>query len=265
MRRWQVKQNPDKAWGDNGPDLLRTRENARRLIKDELSGNDGGWHVSTAPPGGDWRAWDGPYKRAEVLEAFDGWNPGDGARARWGRKQSDGTGYTQKGAVRCAVINVTAHNGCTDHTDTVIALCEYHNPGAAFGGAFVCKQVSGSSSWSQHAYGRAFDHSAYEDNDRDTDWCCRMARENRDGDIQLPVWQVLGSKGGKAGNAGGGNWVGAFDWRAGGVDDSHEWHVHLSCGKSEATGTPSCASKAGGLEVEPIDPHEATDAETGEG
>ena len=261
MRRWQVKQNPDKGWNEPGPDLLRTRPNARKLIKSDLGEYDAGWHVSTAPPGGDWRPWSGPHKRSELLEAFDDWNPGDGARARWARKANDGKGYVIKGQVRCAVINVKSHNGCTDHTDTVIALCEYHNPQAAFGGAFVCKQISGSSSWSTHAYGKAFDHSAYEANDRDTDWCCRMARENKTDDIQLPVWQVLGSKGGNAGNAGGGDWVGPFDWHNGGCDSSHEWHVHLSTGKSKPGGTPACASKSGGLELNEVDPHEATDAE----
>ena len=46
---------------------------------------------------------------------------------------------------------------------------------------------------------------------------------------------------------------------AGGVDDSHEWHVHVSAGKKKKTGTPSCASKT--FETEETDPHEATDQE----
>jgi hypothetical protein len=263
MRRWQVKQQPDKNWGAPGPDLLRTRPNARRRIKDDMAEHNGGWFVRTQPAGGDWRAWSGPYERSEVLEAFDDWEPADKTRAQWGRKQGDGSGYDAKGAVQCRVVNITAHNGCTDHTDKVIALCETHNPGAAFGGAFVCKQVSGSSSWSEYAWGAAFDHSAYEDNDADTDWALRMARENQADDIQLPVWQIIGSKGGKAGEASNDDWVGPFNWDAGGVSDSHEWHVHLSAGKQRHSGTPPCASKAGGLEV-PDHDHEGTDDEGGE-
>ena len=263
MRRWQINRAPaDKDWNDAGPDLLRTTANAKRELKEDLGEHAGGWWVSV-DTGKGFTPYDGPHDRDEILRAFENWKPGDGDRARWARKQADGSGFTDpKGVVRCAVIDVATHNGCSDHTDTVIALCERHNKGAAFGGAFVCKQVSGSSTWSQHAYGAAFDHSAYDANDRDTDWCLRMARENRDGDIVFPVNQVLGSKNGKAGNAGGGNWLGDFTWHNGGVDDSHEWHVHLSCGKSQKSGTPSCASKSGGLETAEVDPHEATDAES---
>lgn len=260
MRRWQVKGNTEKDWGDKGPDLLRTRPNARVQIKDDMAEHGGGWFVRVQPAGGSWRAWTGPHDRAEVLEAFDDWEPANKTTAQWGRKGNDDK-VQAKGAVRCRVVNITAHNGCTDHTDKVIALCEAHNPGAAFGGAYVCKQVSGSSSYSEHAWGAAFDHSAYEANDRDTDWCLRMARENKTDDIQLPVWQVLGSQGGKAGNAGNDDWVGPFTWHAGGVDDSHEWHVHLSAGKQRHSGTPPCASKSA-LPPDEHD-HEGTDNEGG--
>ena len=265
MRRWQEKDNPEKDWGEKGPDLLRTKPNARARIKSELEAHSGGWMVRVAIGDNGWEKWTGPHERADILDAFDGWKPPDKSRAQWGRKTDDGK-VDAKGSIRARVFDVKSHSGCSDHTDRVIALMETAFPAGAFGGAYVCKQVSGSSTWSQHAYGKAYDHSAYDANDRATDWALRMARENRmrDGeeDIVFPAWQILGSKDGNAGNAsnGDGDWIGDFPWERGGVDDSHEWHVHISSGKSKATGTPSCAQK-GGLPTPEDDPHDATDGE----
>lgn len=262
MRRFQIKANPSKDWNDAGPDLLRTRKNARAKLRDDLDQYGAGWFVGLKYPNNDqWQKYEGPVERAELLEAFDNWQPPDKSFARWARKQSDGSGFTDPlGVMRAAVINVKAHNGCTDHTDQVIALLERAWPEGAFGGAFVCKQVSGSSSWSSHAYGRAYDHSPYELNDRVTDWCLRMARENKADDIVLPVWQILGSKNGNVGNGnnGDGDWIGNFDWAAGGCDSSHEWHVHIDTGKSRPSGTPSCAST---FAVPEHGSHHATDDE----
>ena len=259
MRRWQVKGNPSKAWGDKGPDLLRTKANASAAIKRDLGDKGTGWYARVNLRDG-FGPWQGPVDRAELLEAFDDWAPGDLAIAQYGRKQGDGSGYDVAGVVRCRVIAVKDHAGTTADTDKVIALCEAAYPQGAFGGGAVCKQISGSSSWSQHAYGRAYDHSAYAANDALTDWALRMARENAEGDVLLPVNQILGSQGGRVGNASA-PFVGPWAWRQGGVDSSHLWHGHFSTGKTQGTGVPPCAKGKAALAVEQ-GPQNATDEET---
>lgn len=262
MLRFQTKTNVEKDWNAPGPDLLRTRKNARRWLKDDLAEHQGHWYVRTKVGENPWKAWTGPHSREELLEAFEDWSPKDKTVAQWGRKDDAGN-VDAKGAVRVRVVDIVHRSGCTDETDKVVALLEAGFPRGVYGGTYVCKQVSGSSSWSQHAYGAAYDHSAYEENDEATDYALRMARENREDDIVLPVWQILGSKNGNAGNAsnGDGDWIGSFDWHAGGVDDSHEWHVHVSTGKKKKTGAPACASKSSLAVDPPIEEHGATDAE----
>jgi hypothetical protein len=259
--RFQTKSNPSKEWKDPGPDLLRTRKNAKARIKDDLAEYGAGWYVRIKVGENPWKAWTGPHERAEILDAFQDWNPKDQTYAQWGRKPADGK-VEAKGAVRARVIDVPHRSGCTENTDKVVAILEAGFPAGVYGGTMVCKQISGSSSWSQHAYGRAYDHSCYEKNDAGTDYAIRLARENREDDIQLPVWQILGSRDGRAGVAdnGDGDWIGDFGWSFGGCDSSHEWHIHVSTGKSKASGTPSCASKS--LSVDPpVEEHDATDAE----
>lgn len=242
MRRFNVKKNQDKTWKDKGPDLLRTRPNARKTIKSDMENYDGGWYRRQTADDGSWNDWKGPFSRAEVLDHFDGWSPANGNLFQWGRQQ-EGGGKVVHGTSRCRVFNVQDRANTASATDNVVALCEAAFPQGAYGGTFVCKQISGSSSWSQHAYGKAYDHSCYDDNDEATDWCVRMARENTKDDIVFPVNQVIGSKGGKAGVAQNpdGDWIGPFEWNPGGADDSHEWHVHLSCGERQSSGTPACA------------------------
>ena len=260
MRRFQFKADPAKPWGDAGPDLLRTRKNARRALDGDL-GADAGWFVRVTDRTGDWRPWTGPHTKAAVLEAFGGWNPADKVQAQYGRKVEGKT--EARGAVRCRVIEVRDYANSTPQTNTVIALCKTFNPSAAFGGAQVCKRVAGSSTYSQHAYGKAYDHSAYARNDRDTDWALRMARLNRADDVVFPVWQVLGSKAGRAGNASGdtSTGVGPYEWKNGGVDDSHEWHVHIST-IAKGSGLPACAGRTFEVDPDLTQPHDAADAET---
>ena len=200
MRRWQVKANPSKAWGAGA---RPTAHESERELPTKRALEAGAGLGMRAQPARRVRPVAGPVDRAELLEAFDDWAPNDLALAQYGRKQADGSGYNVAGVVRCRVIAIPERSGTTAETDKAIALCEAAYPAGAFGGAFVCKQISGSSSWSQHAYGRAYDHSAYAANDACTDWCLRMARENAEGDVLLPVNQVLGSQGGRVGNASG--------------------------------------------------------------
>lgn len=262
MLRFQTKSTVEKEWDEKGPDLLRTRKNAKARIKDDLEGHSGNWYVRLKVGENPWKAWTGPHTREDVLDAFQDWSPANKTVAQWGRK-TDGGKVEAKGAVRARVIDVVHRSGCTDHTDQTVAILEAGFPRGVYGGTYVCKQVSGSSSWSMHAFGAAYDHSCYEENDEGTDYALRLARENKDGDIQLPVWQILGSKNGNAGNAsnGDGDWIGSFEWHAGGCDSSHEWHIHVSTGSKKKTGTPSCASKSALAVDPPIEEHGATDAE----
>ena len=264
MLRFQLRKNLDKDWSDPGPDLLRTRANAKRGDKGRPRRAGAGWYVRTKAADADaWKAWTGPHDRADVLEAFQDWSPKDKTVAQWGRKPNADAKPEAKGAVRVRVVDVPHRSGCTDATDKTVAILEAGFPPGVYGGTMVCKQISGSSSWSQHAFGSAYDHSCYEKNDEGTDYAVRLARENRPDDIQLPVWQIIGSKDGKVGVAdnGDGDWIGDFAWSWGGADSSHEWHIHVSTGSGKKSGTPSCASKSAFEDDPPIEGHPATDAE----
>ena len=244
MRRWQVKKNVEKDWSDAGPDLLRTRPNAKRTIKDDLADYGGGWYVRLNPPGDKPAgSWEGPHDRSDVLDAFDGWNPKHGTIAQIGRKQKDGSGFDAKTAIKAHVIEVKTYASATDHANTVAALLEAAHPSGGYAGIYVCKDIGSGSTPSQHAFGAAYDHS-HGDTEAYTEWSLRMARENRDGDILFPAWQIIGAqkRNGEltVGNASESSWLGGFEWQWGGADSSHLWHEHVSAGKSKKTGTPAC-------------------------
>ena len=199
--------------------------------------------------------------RAEVLDAFQDWSPADKTSAQWGRKDDDGK-IEAKGAIRVRVVQIVHRSGCSDATDKTVAILEEGFPAGAYGGPSSASRSPAPRPGPSTPTERPTIIPAYEKNDEGTDYAIRLARENRPDDIQLPVWQILGSRDGRAGVAdnGDGDWIGDFAWSFGGCDSSHEWHIHVSTGNGKKSGTPCCASKA--FEDDPpIEAHPATDAE----
>jgi hypothetical protein len=144
---------------------------------------------------------------------------------------------------RIAVIPDLNVENCSSEVETVYSLVEYVFPHRRLGGGFVCKQVAGSSTWSQHAYGKALDHTdadpdSYPDErtPQEFDWSLRMAREGYD---LFPVHHVIGTQDRQQERQAlaSEGWI-VRDYPGSGT---HTWHCHYSCGPRDMTGTPGCA------------------------
>jgi hypothetical protein len=221
LKRYQVKAE-SKDWGDKGPDLLRMKDNARRQLKNNLGDKTQGWHVRTEAPDGTWRDWDGPMSKADALERFDGWSPGDdGQRIQYGRKQNEKIEPAH--SVRFEKVKDLELAGCTEATEKAHSLVQHAFPAAIFAGGYVCKTYNNdpNADWSDHAWGTAVDETENPPaakNEAVGDWCARMCSSGN-----MEADYILSSRGGVAG----GYYAPDWDWDPGAAD-SHEWHTHLS-------------------------------------
>jgi hypothetical protein len=219
MKRYQVK-SPNKDWTDKGPDLLRTKDNARKALKNNLGDKTSGWHVRTETPEGTWRDWDGPMSKADAIDRFDGWSPSkEGQKIQFGH----GNDKDPIHAVRFEDVKHTELSGCNDGTETINDLVKHAFPQVKFGGGFVCKTYNNdpNADWSDHAWGDAVDETENlpeVKNEEVGDWCMRMCSS---GNMQADY--ILTSKNGMAG----GYYAPDWDWKPG-ADSSHEWHTHIS-------------------------------------
>lgn len=234
MRRFQVKAE-QKAWGDPGPDLLRTRDRAHRALRKLLKArlryvgrvNHGG-------AGGE--AWaDIGRKRAALRwadAAMEGAHPGDriaiGTR-HWGED------VEVRAVVRTTEVVIEHLPGATPDTEIVNALMTTAFPASLYAGAYVCKEIEGTNDYSDHAWGDAVDRtsSAKAPNDAMTDWAARMAA-----DRDMTVAYLIGSKAGDVVEAEK-SLFGSWRLRPSDAAPSHLWHVHISIRKH--SGTPPCA------------------------
>jgi len=233
MRRYQVKAE-SREWTDPGPDLLRARAGAvaaatgllkwrRVYVGRRLRANGGG---------AEWRELGGKRAVREWLETALA-TMRDGDRAQIGERRWEAVEI--RAVVRAREVPVVELENATPAVEITNGLVETAFPGSLFAGAFVCKRVSGSSSWSAHAWGDALDRtsSATAPNDAITDWSARMARAG-----ELPVVQILGSRSGVVVEARE-RLIGSWSLKPSSASDSHLWHVHYSAGWH--TGIPPCA------------------------
>jgi hypothetical protein len=234
MRRFQVRAH-EKEWTDRGPDLLRTREGAGRAVGDLLErrtayvGRVVHRNESAAP-------WVEIGRRAKALkwldQALEGAHAGDriliGCR-KWGETPDI------RAVVRVTEVPCEHLDGATPGTELVDALYKAAFPTSKFAGAYVCKQIEGTSQWSDHAWGDAIDRtsSPTAPNDALTDWGARMAADGA-----MPVAYLLGSQNGKVVQAEK-RLIGSWKLKPSTAASSHLWHVHVSIVKH--TGTPPCA------------------------
>jgi hypothetical protein len=222
MKRFQVKAG-NKDWTDKGPDLLRTQDNARKALKNNLGDKTQGWHVRTDAPDGTWRDWDGPMSKADALERFDGWSPPqkEGQRIQYGRKQNDQIEVLH--IVRFEDVKHYELSGCSDRAEKANDLVRHAFPKVKFAGGYVCKNYNGDpgAGWSDHAWGDAVDETENPPevkNEDVGDWCARMCSSGN-----MEADYILSSRNGVAG----GYYAPDWDWRNGAAS-SHEWHTHIS-------------------------------------
>lgn len=214
-KRYRVRAG-NKDFTDPGPDLLRTRENAYRAIRGQMGpAQVDNWFFRTEEPKG-FDDWSKPLSKSEVLNKVVNWTPNkDGLTFQFGRKDKDKIEPTI--VVKFEVIKDLSIS-CNERAEVIHSLVHHQFPGCAFGGGFVCKQIEGSSAWSDHAWRDAVDESFYEANDRGTDWVRRMASSRN-----IECDYILGSRAGQVGMSSAPD----FGWSPGGPS-SHEWHVHVS-------------------------------------
>jgi len=193
LRRFHVRAM-SKQYGDQGPDLLRTRENAVHQVGSMFGSPADGYFIRRNPPGEreDWGKWTGPFRRAEVLGKVDSFCRAapDTAKLQVGRKSKGDVKAGQE--VWVALVRQVPVANVNPGPRLVADLAR-----AQFGvtvGGFNCREYNNipGSGWSDHAWGDAVDLSGT-NNDKLTDWCVRMAKE---GLMNSPA-QFIGSKGGK--------------------------------------------------------------------
>jgi hypothetical protein len=191
MRRFRVRAM-SKDYGDLGPDLLRTKDNATRQLGSMLGKQPDGYHVRRNPPGEreDWSSWAGPKRRVEVMQAVSAFTKSApvGAKLQVGRKSGGNVNAYQEVWV-IAVHDLNLANVNTG-AEAVASLAHAHFDGLQIAG-FSCREYNGipGSGWSDHAWGDAVDMWG-PSNDKLTDWCARMGREN----LMLGCDQFIGSK-----------------------------------------------------------------------
>jgi len=139
-----------------------------------------------------------------------------------------------KVVVRGANVSVPDLYNATGAAEQLYGLARYRFADVRLGGAYVCKRISGTVSWSDHAWGDAVDLteavSGSPTNDQITDWVVRMAREDL-----IVAANILGSQRGRVVSAS----APTFVVEPSSADASHKWHTHVSC--HEHSGVPPCA------------------------
>ena len=210
-QRFRVRKE-GQTFADRGPDLLRQRNNAVDKIAALMGMNHFGWSILK---NGD----ESPtMPKAEALQAFVRWT---------GHAKPDDTirfihESHQNIAVRYAPVKLLAMADCSPATILLHSLVHEQFPTIKFAGGYVYKKIEGTESWSDHAYGTAFDETENPPqvkNDDVLDWLARMGRANC-----TAFGYALGSRDGKIVEV----YSPDYDIEPSGAASSHLWHVHVS-------------------------------------
>jgi hypothetical protein len=206
-----------KGWNTKGPDLLRTKDDARRQLSSILGPAEELNRVYVKVGDGKWRSVTG---KGSALDRFDDWT-GAGTTFMVSEKIDDR--YEPRAVVQHESVRVIPLDNCSPNTSWVWSLIKHQFPQIEFGGGYVWKQVSGSTSWSDHAWGTAVDAVSDPEhgvrNDDVMDWVARMgAGRHMDYDY------ALGSRRGVVVKA----VAPGFVIEPSTASTSHLWHVHVS-------------------------------------
>jgi hypothetical protein len=217
MKRFRVRK-AGQSFAAKGPDLLRVKDNARKVLKGVIARRGTGWYIDKRKPG-EKPSWEGPTTNVELLKAFDAWT---GAPSEFVIGRTDGDEIEMRYAVRCENVKRLDMDNCSPATITLHSLIHHQFPKVVHSGDYMFRPVSGSKTfWSDHAYGTALDESPRNGmpNDQLFDWEVRMFRS---GNAQADY--VIGSLSGRVMESA------APDWtiRPSTAGVSHTWHVHTS-------------------------------------
>lgn len=118
-------------------------------------------------------------------------------------------------------------DNCTESCEEIIAFLRREYPQHLNFGWFNCRRISGSTDWSQHAYGNAYDPGGTLALVIEmADACVHQAQQGR-----LPLSEAIANRR---------KWTPASGWEPYGGSDPHTGHAHLSASPYLA-GTPACA------------------------
>jgi hypothetical protein len=239
MRRYQVALE-GKDWDSRGPDLLRRRENAVDATLELCRDRRETWVgrvIRTKAAGVEWQTI-GKRRRLEAWLSDALESAPAGSRIQVGFRRWDDV--VVRAVVRTREVEIAELVGANAGVEITNALLAAAFPTSIFAGGFVCKQIDGSSSWSDHAWGDAGDRTQNEPkapNDALTDWLARMAAT---GNVPIaPAGYLLGSKDGRVVEAKR-RVVGSWALTPSSASSSHLWHVHYST-RDHNGARPPCA------------------------
>lgn len=219
VERFRVRKD-NQTWADEGPDLLRVRKNARKQLVAVMADRHSDWYTRKVKDDGTKTEWVGPISKFEALALFDGSSLA-GIDLVFGYAKPENHPKPVVIVKRERVV-IKKLDNCSPATSLAHSLVEHQFPHLSMSGAYSYRQVSGSSSWSDHAWGTAFDeteHPPDTPNDKTLDWVARMGRSGC-----MNYDYALGSQNGHV------VMVSApdFDVVPSGAASTHLWHVHTS-------------------------------------
>jgi len=209
-----------------GSDLLRPEANARRTLAGRLMVAQAvNLHTRHERLDGTKTEWKPAVNRGEALDRFDRFAAAFAAdrvgdRFVVAHEKKDGSKVVLA-AVNGEDVKILALTGCSPATSQCWSLVKHQFPDVIFAGGLVSKQISGTTDWSDHAWGTAFDSTqgAKTTNDEQFEWLVRMARAGcTDFDY------LLGSRAGRVVES----YAPDFDIESSGAASSHLWHIHAS-------------------------------------
>lgn len=197
---------------DLGPDLLRTAGNTESKVKNVIGGAHEHWKVLDN---------DGLVRQGDKADAMHALGvytskPGGRGDLRFYH------GNDKIFVVRFESVAEQHIPNCSARTILNHSLIE-HQWRVLFGGGYVYRQIAGSSSWSDHAWGTAIDETENPSqgarNDDVFDWCRRMGAA---GCMQYDY--ALGSRNGRVVTCGAPH----YEVEPSSAASTHLWHVHMS-------------------------------------
>ncbi len=220
MDRFRVKA-AHKTWGDKGPDLLRKDANAIRAMRAVLGGRVEGLFVRRSDEG-DKGEWQGPFDKGNVMDLFKFWTTNH-KKQLFAVGEKQGSGISPVAQATYEHVPIVPLANCSKDTEELHSLIHYQFDKAIHSGGFLFRQVSGSTAWSDHAWGTAIDESQNTEkgvtNDEVFDWQARMAQS---GNINPDY--ILGSRDGKVVQA----VAPDYEVEPSSAASSHLWHCHTS-------------------------------------
>lgn len=230
VSRFRVRR-PDETWSDEGPDLLRTKDNALVAMKNIMGIVPRLYVHRKRLENGSMTPWSRPYSRSETLEFFRVWNPGFNSVFHVATEKLAPVTSSAK-----VVVALVDEGNISGNTQLANSLLKAQFPESVFSGGFVCKETT--PGWtSDHAWRDAVDRSPNTakglKNDHIFSWGVRMSRSG--------CWQmayIIGSLGDRVMTAQSPDWI----MHPSDAAISHTWHTHFSIVDHNGANSPFCSN-----------------------